>query len=61
MKTIGEVGYEKWRSLLPSHAAAGLPAWAQLPASAQAGWQEVANAIVAVANTVFTYHDADAE
>lgn len=46
MKTLGEIGYEKWRSLLPSHATAGLPAWAQLPASAQAGWQEVADAIV---------------
>lgn len=46
MKTLGEVGYEKWRSLLPPHATAGLPAWSQLPERGQAGWQEVAEVIV---------------
>jgi hypothetical protein len=46
-KSLGEVGYEMWRSLLPAHATNGLPAWNRLPASGQAGWQEVAEAIVA--------------
>ncbi len=46
MKTLGEIGYEKWRSLLPAHATAGLPPWGRLPESAKAGWEDVAQSVV---------------
>ena len=49
MKTLGEVGYEKWRSLLPPHAAAGLPSWRSLPEASRLGWEEVALAVMEAA------------
>jgi hypothetical protein len=52
-KTLGEIGYEKWRSLLPAHATAGLPAWDRLPESAKAGWEDVAVAVVNQYETKF--------
>lgn len=45
-KTLGEIGYEKWRSLLEPHASTGLPAWNRLPEGSKAAWEDVATAIV---------------
>ncbi len=45
-KTLGQVGYEKWRSLLEPHATAGLPDWNRLPEGSRLAWEDVANTIV---------------
>lgn len=45
MRTLGEIGYEKWRSLLPESARAGLPAWNRLPEGSRLGWEDVAKEI----------------
>lgn len=41
---IGKAAYEKWRELVPL--GRGNPMWSELPASAQAGWEEIALAAV---------------
>jgi hypothetical protein len=46
MKTLGEIGYEKWRSLLPPSAGSALPTWNRLPEGSRLGWEDVAKAIV---------------
>jgi hypothetical protein len=43
--TIGQAAYEKWRELIPPNTRP-FAGWNDLPASAQAGWEEIALAAV---------------
>lgn len=61
MKTLGEIGYEKWRSLLEPYVTAGLPPWRGLTGGTKAAWEDVAQAIAEEAITRTLVFKADSE
>lgn len=49
-KTLGQIGYERWRDLIEPGVRQGLATWSQLQPSSREGWEDIADTIVLAAD-----------